>query len=108
MLTPMTASPPPEAERAIERAYRMALAIQQAGLDTAVLRASMLITTAEAFALLDCARMGPWHLSVPTSGGGGRTVHYDLTVGPRAGVAWARLFGVTLIVDKDVIPDPPP
>jgi hypothetical protein len=103
MSTPL----PPPAEKAIQRAYRFAMALQTCQVDTADVRAAMLITMDEAFALLDCARSGPWEVGAWAPNRQGRPprrARYDLNVEPEPGMAWARLFGVTLIIESDVMP----
>lgn len=107
MLAAMTAPLSPAAENLIRRVYTFAMSLQACQLDTAVIRAAMLITMDEAFLLLDCARGGPWELSVQAPnvpGGRARDSRFALAVQPHPGVAWARLFGVTLIVDSDITP----
>lgn len=100
-------SPSPLATRTIQRAYRFAMALQSCDVDTADVRAAMLITMDEAFALLDSARNGPWQLGVwtrtPGGDGRGRTIRFDLDVSPEPGMLWALLFGVALIIENDVI-----
>lgn len=106
MLAAMTTPLPPGAEQVIQRTYRFAMALQTCQVDTADVRAAMLITMDEAFALLDCAKSGPWSIGVwaPNSARMPRRTHYDLKVEPKPGMAWARLFGVTLIIESDVMP----
>lgn len=104
MLAAMTASLPPGADELIRRVYTFARTLQQGGLDTATVRAAMLITMGEAFLLLDCARSGAWELSVQTPvGAQASSTRFDLAVSPRPGMAWSKLFGVTLIIDSDVL-----
>jgi hypothetical protein len=105
MLPGMAAPLSPAAENLIRRVYCFAMALQASQIDTAAIRASMLITMEEAFLLLDCARGGPWQMAVwaPNhSGATARSERFDLDVQPQPGMAWARLFGVTLIIDADV------
>lgn len=109
MLAAMTASLPPGAKELIERVYAVARTLQAAQLDTATVRAALLITVAEAFLLLDCARGEAWELDVQTPvGAQASATRFNLAVSPRPGVAWARLFGVTLIIDSDVLPSNAP
>lgn len=103
----MDSRPSPLATQVIQRAHRVAVALQSCQVDTADVRAALLITMDEAFALLDSARNGPWQLGVWTraSDGGaqGRTVRFDLEICPVPGMLWAILFGVALIIENDVI-----
>jgi hypothetical protein len=105
MLAVMTASLPPGARELIQRVYAFAMALQSGGLDTATVRAAMLITSGEAFLLLDCAQGEAWEMFMETPvGAKPRTTRFNLAVSPRPGMAWAKLFGVTLIIDSDVLP----
>lgn len=105
MLPVMAAPLSPAAENLIRRVYYFAMALHASRIDTAAVRAAMLITMDEAFLLLDCARNGPWALSIwaPNhAGADARSERFDLEVQPEPGMAWACLFGVTLIIDADV------
>jgi len=101
----MAAPLSPAAENLIRRVYYFAMALQSHQIDTVAIRAAMLITMEEAFLLLDCARNGPWEMSIwaPNhSGAHARSERFDLEVQPQPGMAWAKLFGVILIIDADV------
>lgn len=105
------ASLPPGADELIRRVYRFSMMMHACRLDPDVFRPAMLITMDEAFLLLDCMRGGPWELSVKAPNRPGlkaRSSRFDLAVRPQAGAAWAYLFGVTLIIEDEVLPDSEP
>ncbi|GIH95377.1 hypothetical protein ACFFMN_23880 [Planobispora siamensis] len=87
----------------IGKVFRMVAALHANTMDPAAIRASMVITLPEAFALLDYAEPGRrWVLPIPVpyhGDGPPPMVTFDLILAPQPGLVWARLWGVSLIIE---------